>query len=29
MTEKRNYRQYPREFKKETVVLITVQGYSG
>ncbi len=28
MTEKRTYRQYPREFKEEAVALITDQGYS-
>ena len=28
MTEKRAYRQYPREFKEEAVALITDQGYS-
>lgn len=28
MTKKRNYRQYPREFKEEAVALITDQGYS-
>ena len=28
MTEKRSYRQYPREFKEEAVALITDQGYS-
>ena len=28
MTEKRSYRQYPREFKEEAVVLITDQGCS-
>ena len=28
MAEKRNYRQYPREFKEEAVALITDQGYS-
>jgi transposase len=28
MTEKRNYRQYPKEFKEEAVALVTDQGYS-
>ena len=28
MTEKRSYRQYPREFKEEAVASITDQGYS-
>jgi transposase len=28
MTEKRPYRQYPREFKEEAVALISDQGYS-
>ena len=28
MTEKRPYRQYPREFKEEAVALIADQGYS-
>ena len=28
MTEKRSYRQYPREFKEEAVALVTDQGYS-
>lgn len=28
MTEKRSYKQYPREFKEEAVALITDQGYS-
>ena len=28
MTEKRAYRQYPREFKEEAVALSTDQGYS-
>lgn len=28
MTEKRSYRQYPREFNEEAVALITGQGYS-
>ena len=28
VTEKRSYRQYPREFKEEAVALISDQGYS-
>ena len=28
MTEKRSYRQYPREFREEAVALISDQGYS-
>ena len=28
MTEKRSYKQYPREFKEEAVAMITDQGYS-
>ena len=28
MTEKRNYKQYPKEFKEEAVALVRDQGYS-
>ena len=28
MTQKRNYKQYPKEFKEEAVALITEQGYT-
>jgi transposase len=28
MTQKRDYKQYPREFKEEAVALITEQGYT-
>ena len=28
MTQKRNYKQYPKELKEEAVALITEQGYT-
>ena len=28
MTQKRSYKQYPKEFKEEAVALITEQGYT-
>jgi len=28
MTQKRSYKQYPKEFKEEAVALVTEQGYT-